>query len=465
MILILALAVTNTSNLLINFLLPSILDPDQYVQLNINWTIAQFLAIIFFEWLRSSTLRFSKNHKKNTPDYQSDINYFYGLFYIIIISLILLSLLTKTQQWFTLFLFFIFSQSFFDFSQAYNRAYFKNLTFTKLATAKSILLLTLPLLSFYFLDSNSKTLFFAISLSSLIPVIFFSPNLISNLLNLNPKNSNNKIFIVRYGVPISITTIAAAFFPVLFKFFAEKNALSETSAAALFSFDISYKIISSAALALNIVCLQKIIKSYDTDSRALFIETLKEKTILSGFILFFFSFSSYYFIIYFSKYLISSKIEEQVTQLFFIYSASCLALALRAYLIDSLFVVLKKPAISWLGIIVSILSFTITSIIIKSTSYSADYLSTLPWILLSSSLLGFFASYFALTFLFHIDLPFIAFFKPFIIGLFSFTPIWHLAATYHIPAITAYVLSTALFLVMSITLYKNLGRRVIAIFQ
>ena len=375
----LAILAANAASLLIQVFIPQFLGPDEYSHFTVLWSYGQLFVVIFFEWMRSSVLRFSEGADIELASRRRRFlmgAYLTTAAFLLGIALLAYALgeIWPIAVWISIALVYSVCQGLFDATQVLSRARFENRKFALSWMSRSVLGL-LGAIGFAYLSGSGSYAVIGMALSFSITVLVFNFQYIWRLRFDGLHDHESRRFLFGYGAFLAITSSVTALFPALTRTAALSGLGAEEAGGLLFALDLTQRTISALGMAVNLVVLQRSIRAAEFESSESKQNKLREQmALVAGLIL---PAGLGFYLIQDSISLLVVPDAYRVTYLESILGACfCAALvSFRSYGIDTLFVVAGKSRNSIIGPSVSLIS-TLSTIFLwgEIFSYTAKHI-------------------------------------------------------------------------------------------
>lgn len=366
----LSILVANAVSLILQLLAPHVLPPSEYPRFALMWALGHFLSILFFDWLRIATLRYSQSEDTtlSEPRRLALRNLYLavatslGLVTVVIFALgtlypALLGIATALS--------YALAKGLFDGNQADLRARFDNRSYATLWMSSSAASLASFLL-FSYIFSNGYLALVALALPLFLLLLVRRSQAGWSWKTVHRTEMQ---FVARNGLYFSAAVILSSVFPVLLRFTtAEAVGISEAG-GVLLALDITQKVFLTIGTAANLVLLQPSIRSADkagstSRPRAAASQLSMMLAIILPSIVGFYSIQPLLAPLLVPTY----YIEQYLSSI----GLACLIsglIAVKNYAIDTIFVIIDRPRTSSIGSLIALASGA-ASIALLGSTYS-----------------------------------------------------------------------------------------------
>lgn len=356
----LAILAANLVSLLIQALIPQYLPPEEYSRFTLLWSYGQLFVVVFFEWMRSSVLRFAEGADAALAQDRRKFlmsAYVATATAILVVALVayLLGDIWPIAIWISVALFYSVCQGLFDGTQVLARARFENVRFATSWMTRSVLALLGSIGAAYLTGSGSLAVV-GMALSFTMTVLVFNFRYLRSVSVSGLNDRESFRFLFAYGAFLAVTSALTALFPALTRTAGVSILGSEDAGGMLFALDITQRTISALGMAINLVVLQRSIRAAEFEDKDGKQWKIREQVALvAGFI---FPAGVGFFSIQDSLSIL--MVPESYRETYFqCIAGACLCACLisfRSYGIDTMFVVAGKSRRAVVGPVVSLVS-------------------------------------------------------------------------------------------------------------
>ncbi|MGO4222006.1 hypothetical protein AB4Y64_09155 [Lysobacter sp. TAF61] len=259
-----AVLLASVSSFVVQLIVPHYLDPAQYSQFSLSWSLGQLIVASAYEWLRVSMLRYAGGNAQLASIRVGTLRAMY-----LIVGAALLALggallvghaLCGWQLWVAAACVYACCQGLFDGSQAYLRAVGKNGKLASLMVLRALAGLVFVWISAKLFGAGVAVVF-ALALS--FPIALGGAVRRWRDWSVDGIDPVQLSFLFRFGSLAALSSIASAALQFVARATISSDAVAET-AGALFAFDLSLRVLLVLGAAANIVILQRTIASADS---------------------------------------------------------------------------------------------------------------------------------------------------------------------------------------------------------
>ncbi len=279
----LAVVIANVAGVAVALLAPAFLPPVEYSTFALSWAVGQFLAMLCFEWLRFSALRFSAG-----PDAQLAMDrgaVIVATYRRLAVAVGLASLaamlfargnsLAATAP---LALFYAVCQGTFDGRQALARAARDNIAFARDWAMRAVLCIGLVITVAWATRNGTATV---VALSLSFPTALALSILVGQrrprAISRSPLRWTELPRLVRYGGLAAVSGVIAYAMPTLIRWALVAEFGQEGAAGALLAADLAQKTLSVAGVAVNMVMIQHTFSAIDSKDSATIVQSNRKQ--------------------------------------------------------------------------------------------------------------------------------------------------------------------------------------------
>ncbi|MEY9107442.1 O-antigen/teichoic acid export membrane protein [Bradyrhizobium yuanmingense] len=250
----LSVAAPNVANFFLIMAVAALLPASAFATFSLTWGIAQFVAVVAYEWLRLATIRYSPGKEAGiglTKDYP--ILYLYramilgGLCVAIVSSLIP----GCGIEAFGIF-FFATANSAFEGRQAYFRATHQNKRYISASLVRTAMSMIWTIGAAWVTKDSMATLV-GLGFSSLIPLLFSSKHELRSAFAEDKADLQSVTELVKYGSGLALSGIASVATVSLTRAFIFEGSHPQKAAALLLVLELSQKITQGLGMSLNLL--------------------------------------------------------------------------------------------------------------------------------------------------------------------------------------------------------------------
>ncbi|MEW9624528.1 hypothetical protein [Rhodanobacter geophilus] len=266
--LLLAIAAANVAALIIQLLLPRLLNPVQYTEFAVALGYAQLIASLSFDWLRTSVIRFT-GEGATSGESTKLLRAAYGLVSVALLAIVLI--LVIGSWWRSAFMLaattlqYAVLQGRLDGELAYHRAQFSNGSYARLGLSRGGLLVTCALLAavtFRTAVGVMAGMSLALWLAATIVARRFHDALQFRRKEFTGLSARAKE-LASYGAFTAASSVFTFAFPAVARTAVARTLAPTDSAAFIFALDLALKVFAIAGLAINVLFLQISVRAYD----------------------------------------------------------------------------------------------------------------------------------------------------------------------------------------------------------
>lgn len=348
----------NAVNFLTQLLVPQYLSSSEYSKFATLWSYGQFVAVVFFEWMRFSVVRFSDGSDAKVAERRRHtLLAAYAMAASFLLCFSIIAYLFRGSLWGAEWLFavsvYAVSQGVFDGRQALARAQFRNLSFSFAWIFRSGLTLAFAL-AFSMNFSSGHLVLLGLSLAYMCVAIGFGLNDMHFRFPKIAFDAEQAFFLVRYGAFVAVSSSIAAALPAVVRSLLSDSA-SHGSGGGILALDLSQKALAVIGMLVNVVILQKSIKAVEFGAPDRIGGKLARHAAMSAAVIFPAGALFYELQPLVIKFLVPFDYVESYQQSAGYAVLGAVLLCFRQFSIDTLFVVVGKSTLSIVGPIVAVL--------------------------------------------------------------------------------------------------------------
>lgn len=250
----LSVAAPNVANFLLVMAVAALLPATAFATFSLTWGIAQFVAVVVYEWLRLATIRYSPGKDaglgltKNYP-----ILYLYRAMILGGLCVAFISLLIPRYgiEAFGIF-FFATANSAFEGRQAYYRATYQNKRYISASLVRTAMSMIWTIGAAWITKDAIATLI-GLGFSSLIPLLFSAKAEMKSALRKDQADLQSVTELVKYGSGLALSGIVSVATISLTRALIFEGSHPQRAAALLLVLEISQKITQSLGMSLNLL--------------------------------------------------------------------------------------------------------------------------------------------------------------------------------------------------------------------
>lgn len=343
----------NVANFVTQLLVPQFLPANEYSAFATLWAYGQLVAVVVFEWMRLSVLRFSESVDEGLAAIRRRTLFL--CYSAAVVCLVLLSLaafllrdVSIYYKWASAVSLYALGQGVFDGRQALARAQFRNGSFSVAWILRSGFTLGFALF-FSVQFSDGPLVLVGLALAYLLVAILFGFKELKSVDFSLDIDFSQVGFLTRYGAFVAISSSIAAALPAVVRSLLLDAFPGGGAGGSMLALDLSQKALAVVGMVVNVVILQKSIKASEFGSleqKATQMSrhvAMTAATILPAAVLFF---EIQPVLV---KWLVPAGYLESYMSSVGLATFGAMLLCFRQFSIDTLFVVIGKSTLSIVG--------------------------------------------------------------------------------------------------------------------
>lgn len=356
-----AVVVGNVINLGIHLFMPRLLVANEYSHFVVLWAVGQFLVVLFYEWLRYATLRFSAAADESIASVRrTSLLQIYVAVSVFLLIISFLAFAVKSiwppMLWVAVTGFYVVCRGTFEGSQALARAKFRNIDFAVSWMLRSVFSLIGALgFAIYFESGNLALLGLAVSFPA--AMLFLGARKVG-LRDVYKRPDKKQIaFLTEYGMFIAIAGMLSSLMPAAVRAATVFFLGSYAAGGLILALEITQRVIAALGMAVNITVLQRSIHSEEHGSGEARGGMLARQTALSAAFIFPAGIGLILLQPSVGAYIAPESYYDSYMKSVTLACLCATLLSFRSFGIDTLFVISGKPRLAALAPLMTLVLF------------------------------------------------------------------------------------------------------------